>query len=193
MTQRQKLEILIVLLVVLGLTLVFGYRMNQPPSMAAVQQGSDTKTSASPPAQSDARIRIDLVEKPPEASEEVGRNNVFQYRQRPAPPPPGPGSLPGAAGPPPPPSMMTPVPTRPQGPPPAPPPPPIPLRYGGFAVVNAPPGTLVAFLFDDQQRHYKVNAGEVLMGRYRIVRITGSAVEVEDLEYNRRQTLPLLK
>jgi len=31
------------------------------------------------------------------------------------------------------------------------------------------------------------------MGRFRIATITDKAVEIEDLEYNRRQTLPLMK
>ncbi len=62
----------------------------------------------------------------------------------------------------------------------------------GFAAVNTPDRGLTAFL-DDGSRHYNVTTGEVLMGRYRITRISDASVEVEDLEYNRRQTLPLLK
>ena len=41
---RQKFNILIVLLVVLGMTVLLGYRMNQPPTTAAVQV-PETKTS----------------------------------------------------------------------------------------------------------------------------------------------------
>src|SRR5690606_4779501 len=80
-------------------------------------------------------------------------------------------------------------PTRPM---PPPPPPPIPLKYEGYAEVNANSGLLRAFLSDSQSR-FTVMTGEVIMGRYRILRITESSVEVEDLESNRRQTLPLLK
>ena len=58
--------------------------------------------------------------------------------------------------------------------------------------MNKPGGGLTAFLADDA-RHYNVTAGEVLMGRYRIASISDKSVEVEDLEYNRRQTLLLLK
>jgi hypothetical protein len=70
--------------------------------------------------------------------------------------------------------------------------PPIALKYQGFAVTATPDRTLTAFLADDS-RHYNVTAGEVLMGRYRIVSITDKSVEVEDMQYNRRQVLPLLK
>jgi hypothetical protein len=51
---------------------------------------------------------------------------------------------------------------------------------------------MIAFVADDS-RHYNVTAGEVLLGRYRILSITDKSIEVEDMEYNRRQTLPLLK
>ena len=69
-----------------------------------------------------------------------------------------------------------------------PPPPPINLKYQGFA--QSP--DLTAFLADDT-RHYNVTVGEILMGRYRIISITDKTVEIEDLQFNRRQMLPLLK
>ncbi|HYR44765.1 MAG TPA: hypothetical protein VER98_17160, partial [Terriglobia bacterium] len=108
---RQKLSILIILLAVLALTMVLGYRMDRPATTAAVQI-PEPKTSANLPAPTDARIRLDLVEKP-QGPEEIGRKNVFQYGQLPAPPapgqrggstattPPGPSSPPGSPGSPP--------------------------------------------------------------------------------------------
>jgi len=38
-----------------------------------------------------------------------------------------------------------------------------------------------------------VTVGEILMGKYRIAGITDKTVDVEDIENNRRQVLPLLK
>jgi len=195
---RQKFSILIVLLVVLGMTAVLGYRMNQPPTTAAVQV-PETKTSANPPAPTDARIRLDLIEKAEGSQEEIGRKNVFQYQKPPASRPPVPGSG-GSAS-------TTPGPQQPAPPlfglPPttsgssasaAPPgPPPIPLKYQGYAAESAPGGQMTAFLTDDASRHYNVTPSEILMGRYRINQISTASVEVEDLETNRRQTLPLLK
>jgi hypothetical protein len=185
---RQRLNILIVLVVVFALTLVLGYRMNQPPSTAAVQTG-ETKSSPTAPAASDARIRLDLVEKP-EASQDIGRHNVFQY-SRPAAPPAVPEE--SRLNPPARPNLPPPPVARPPGPTGPPPPPPIPLKYQGFAVVNSGTGSFMAFLTDETQKHYNVTVGEVLLGRFRITRISDNAVEVEDLEYNRRQTLPLVK
>jgi len=195
---RQKFSILVVLLVVLGMTAVLGYRMNQPPTTAAVQV-PETKTSANPPAPTDARIRLDLIEKAEGSQEEIGRKNVFQYQKPPASRPPVPGSG-GSAS-------TTPGPQQPAPPlfglPPttsgssasaAPPgPPPIPLKYQGYAAESAPGGQMTAFLTDDASRHYNVTPSEILMGRYRINQISTASVEVEDLETNRRQTLPLLK
>jgi len=190
---RQKLNIFIILLVVLGLTLVLGYRMSSPPSVFTVQP-PEPKPAANVPTASDARIRLDLVDKPEES--EAGRTNVFQYRQgRPAPDPEGSKPVPVT-----PPGLVTPpVPTvapTPRPPTAPPPPPPIPLKYQGFAVLNfGNSGTpaLMAFLSDDSSHHYNVSVGEVLLGRYRIVGITDKNVEVEDLQNNRRQVFPLLK
>ncbi len=79
----------------------------------------------------------------------------------------------------------------PAAPPPPPPPPPIPFRYSGFAVVDSLSGNITALLFD-ADRSFIVSEQEVLMGRYRINEVTEAFVEVEDLEFGRRQRLPLL-
>jgi hypothetical protein len=183
--ERQKLSIFLVLVVVLGLTVVLGYRMNRPQTTAAVQS-PETKPAAKAPTSSDARIRLDIVEGP-ESGEDVGQKNLFQYSQR-RQPAAAPQTIPPA------PSSALPAPVVtpeiPAAPAPPPPPPPIPLKFTGFALVNS---SLTAFLADDSAHHFNVTAGEVLMGRYRITQITDRAVEVEDLKVNRRQMLPLQK
>lgn len=189
---RQQLSILVVLLGVLGLTLVLGYRMVRPPVAATIQLPETKKTSANPPAATDAQIRLDLVDKSEAGEQGVGKRNVFQYGLPPAPPPPPPQrgnpiNIPTAVVPPN--VVTTPVITVP---PARPLPPPITLKYQGFAAIQSPGAGFTAFLADDA-RHYNVTTGEILMGRYRIVSITDKSVEIEDLEYNRRQTLPLVK
>jgi hypothetical protein len=190
---RKQLGILAVLLAVLGVTVMFGYRMISPPVASTIQPPEPKKTSANPPAPSDARIRLDLVEKSDAAEQENRRRNLFQYGQAPAPPAPqqvarGPVvPNPNAA-----PVVTPPPPVINMGPSQRPAPPPIPLKYQGFATIQTPSGGFTAFLSDDT-RHYNVTAGEVLMGRFRVLSITDKSVEVEDLEYNRRQTLPLIK
>src|SRR5215831_19317045 len=187
---RQKLSILIVLLGVLGLTIVLGYRMNEPQTTNAVQQAPPAakvpKVSETPP---DAKLRLDLVDKQ-NGEESAGRKDVFQYQQAPPPPPaPTRGSIPPASRPPD--IALSPVPIR-TTPPGPPPPPPITLKYQGYAASTVPGGTFTAFLADDS-RHYNVTVGEVLMGRYRILGISDKTVDVEDLEFKRRQSLPIVK
>jgi hypothetical protein len=189
---QQKLSILVILLAVLALTIVLGYRMDQPATTAAVQV-PETKTSTNLPAPTDARIRLDLVEKS-QAPEEIGRKNVFQYRQLPPPPaPPQRGGSKATTPPAPPPPVNGPPANRPAGPVVPPPPPPIPLKYPGYAIETSTGDRMTAFLLDDASHHYLVTVGEVLMGRYRVTKISTSSVEIEDLESNRRQLLPLLK
>jgi hypothetical protein len=189
--ERQKLSILVVLLVVLGLTVVLGYRMNQPDTTNAVQAPAPPKVSEKPPAPADAKLRLDLVEKQ-SGEESAGRKDVFQYHQTPpaasvsqhGPIPPQPTSRPPDIGLPQ--TQIRPVQAAPPGPPP------IPLKYQGYAASTAPGGSFTAFLADDS-RHYNVTVGEVLMGRYRILGISDKTVDVEDLEYQRRQSLPIVK
>ena len=187
---RQRLSIFFVLIAVLALTLVLGYRMNSPETTSAVQS-PETKPAAKALTANDARIRLDIVENP-DSAQDIGQKNLFQYGQRRVPSSP---SSPGSRGTtaevkPPVPPVTQPVPVV-QAPPSPPPPPPIPLKYTGFAVVSS---SLTAFLTDDTgAKHYNVSAGEVLMGRYRISQISDKTVEVEDLQIPRRQTLPLQK
>ncbi|PYS24604.1 MAG: hypothetical protein DMG11_24210 [Acidobacteria bacterium] len=177
---RQKVSILVVLLGVLGLTLVLAYRMNKPASTAAVQS-PETKPAPSAQTATDAKIRLDELEN--QEAADAGRTNVFQYRETRG----APGSsVPGSSGiaPPPPPAPVVPTPA------------PGPIRptvTQGFAVVSSPTPKLTAFLQDDSQRHFNVTVGEVLLGRYRIATITDTSIEIEDLQFNRRQVLPLQK
>jgi hypothetical protein len=195
---RQKLSILLVLLGVLGLTLILVYRMNKPEVTAAVQGAPETKPpskpSGNPPAPTDARIRLDLIEKSQNSSEEIGRKNVFQYGQT------QPPVVPGSRG------RSPVIPSQPTAPvaseslpvrPPAiiapPGPPPIPFKYQGYATQDMPGGQMIAFLTDETSHHYNVAVGETLMGRYRITQISANSLEIEDTDNNRRQKLPLAK
>ena len=187
---RQKLGVLGVLLLVLGVTVVFAYRMNQPQVTSAVQP-VPVKTSANPPAPSEAHIRLDLLENS-ETADAVAKRNLFQYRQAPPPPPTTPQR--GAASVAPNPTVNpTPPPQVVNRPPPPPAPPPITLKYQAlFVVTDSPTGGPTAVLADES-RHYNVKTGEILLGRYRILSISENSVEIEDLDNNRRQTLPFIK
>ena len=188
---RKQLKAFVVLIVVLGVTVYLSvFRADRPSSSAAPPQTppKDVAAALQQSRASDARIRLDLMKTPAEG-EEVGRHNLFQYRQaRPAPQPPGPaGTQAQTQAPPvvtpvtPPPAVLTPTtPTRPT----TPPVPPMEFKYDGFLKT---PNGLAATLSDRTNHYYNLKEDDVVLGRYRIARVTDAVVEVEDLEVPRRQ------
>jgi hypothetical protein len=73
-------------------------------------------------------------------------------------------------------------------PPPPPPPPVIPLKFYGFA---SKPGEAKKIFLSNGDDVFIGAEGEVINRRYRIVHITNSSVEIEDILNNNRQTIPL--
>ena len=84
-------------------------------------------------------------------------------------------------------------PLGPQLPPPPPPPPPLTLpsnvKFYGFGTV--PNGTSRRAFFTDGQEVYVVAEGEVLLQRFRVLRIGNASVEFEELSSGRTATAPL--
>jgi hypothetical protein len=76
----------------------------------------------------------------------------------------------------------------PVGPPPPPPPPPITLKFFGFA--NKPGEPRKAFLSQGDDVFIAVE-GDIVDRRYKVIRIGPTSVEVEDVLYNNRQSIPL--
>jgi hypothetical protein len=83
------------------------------------------------------------------------------------------------------------VPPPPTGPPP---PPPIDLKFFGVeteANGRCQPVQCKAFLLHDDSVFIAV-AGDVVMRRYKVIAVDAKSVQVEDMQNNNRQTLPLL-
>ena len=80
------------------------------------------------------------------------------------------------------------VPCPPNCPPP-PPPPPIDLKF--FGVETAADGARKALLLHGEDV-FVASPGEVVMRRYRVIAVNARTIDVEDLQNNNRQTLPLL-
>ena len=110
----------------------------------------------------------------------VGRN-IFSPNSAPPPDIPKP-ITPVRVNPPPP------VPCPPNCPPP-PPPPPIDLKY--FGVEIAANGKRQACLLHEDTV-YLASDGDVVMRRYKILSVDPKSIQVEDMQNNNRQTLPLL-
>jgi hypothetical protein len=185
-SDQNKLRFLIILVVILAATVYVGFRVSKTPDLTVVQ-AKDQKTTPATATPNDARIQLELLDKA-RADDDLGKSNLFAYRNsrppepaRVAPPPPSPAV------------NSNPAPTRPTAVVP-PPPPPIPLKYVGYAYVEPNSKVMIATLLDDsQQRHFNAVQGDIWMGRYRVLRITDTLVDVEDIQTSRRQSLALVK
>jgi len=80
------------------------------------------------------------------------------------------------------------VPCPPNCPPP-PPPPPIPLKF--FGTETSEKGPREAFLVQDDNV-WTVAEGDVVLRRYRIIAIAAKTIQIEDMQNNNKQTLPLV-
>ena len=78
--------------------------------------------------------------------------------------------------------------TTPQGPPQPPPPPPITLKFFGFT--NKPGEAKKVFLSEGEDV-FIASEGDIVNRRYRVVRISPNAVEIEDVLYKHSQSIPL--
>lgn len=76
----------------------------------------------------------------------------------------------------------------PQPPPPPPPPPPIPLKFYGFANKPGQPKSIFLAEGDDI---FIGREGDIINRRYKIIRIQQNQVEIEDVQNNNRQAIPL--
>jgi hypothetical protein len=75
-----------------------------------------------------------------------------------------------------------------QGPPPPPPPPPINLKFFGFA---SKPGEPKRVFLSRDGDVFIAAEGDIVDRRYKVVRITPSSVEIQDMLTNNRQSIPM--
>jgi hypothetical protein len=78
---------------------------------------------------------------------------------------------------------------RPDPPLPPPPPPVLPVKFFGFGVV--PNGTARLAFFTDGEEIYVVGEGEILLKRFRILKIGNASLEFEELSSGLHGTAPL--
>lgn len=82
-------------------------------------------------------------------------------------------------------NTQPPPPPVPQGPPP---PPPINLKFYGFASGAGEPKRIFLSQGEDI---YIAREGEIVARRYRVVKINNNNVEIEDMQFNNKQAIPL--
>ena len=168
------------LVALLGLLLtVAGYRWFGPEAATTgaaratgrATPGGRTATSVTAP---DVQLQA-LQEQRPQPQPE---RNLFRFKPK-APPP-----APRAAAPPP-------VVAVPSGPPPPPPPPLAPIAMRFIGLVEAPEHAQKIAILSDGRGIYQGREGDIIEGRYRIMRIGVESVEMAYLDGRGRQTIRL--
>lgn len=177
-TERRKQLLLGALLVVLA---VVSYRAWQPPSAppgpTSNGRGAAKAQRKAPAASPTTDVHLEaLSEERPKPSN--SERNLFRFRPKPPPPPPRPAFSP------------PPVAQAPTGPPLPPPPPPIPYKFIGFAEVPGR-GKRIAVLSDGRGAPVYGGEGDIIEGRFRILRIGAESIEMEYLDGRGRQTIRL--
>ncbi|MCC7044678.1 MAG: hypothetical protein IT183_12505 [Acidobacteria bacterium] len=178
--RRRQLIRLSFLLVLLAGVLWYWSGPAVPPARTSNQAGAGTPVPAGQLPVPEA-LALNALRASSEL-EDAGRN-PFVYGERAAAPgtafltTPQPGPPPGPAVPPPPPV--------PQGPPP------IPLRLTGLTVVQAGGRTLVTLKDPSTNTLYQAFEGDIVDGRYRVVKVGVQSVVVSYLDGSGIRTLPL--
>ncbi|MGE3840612.1 MAG: hypothetical protein AB7I50_03420 [Vicinamibacterales bacterium] len=179
--QGQRL-VLGVLLLMLGLVVVNQLWPESAADAPATARPSGGRAAAraatSPPSAQVVDVQVAALRETPPAIASSGRNPFrFQVRQPPPPPPAPPQQRVEQTAP-----VLT-------GPPPPPPPPPITLKFIGVVTGEAPTGK-VAVLSDGKFVYYG-REGDIIEGRYRLVRIGEESVQMEHVDGRGRQTIRL--
>jgi hypothetical protein len=108
----------------------------------------------------------------------TAERNLFRFKPKPLPPPPPPVPQP------------PPISVAPSGPPP--PPPLAPIGYKFIGVVEGPAQAVkIAILSDKDHNVFHGREGDIIEGRYRILRIGTESIEMAYLDGRGRQTIRL--
>jgi hypothetical protein len=169
--QRKRIALLV------GLGVVFFYiiyQSNRSPEIAPVVSSADEKFR--PIAVENPALKLELLERLKKLQYEGSHRNIFSSV---APPPTS------AAAPPPPSVIPPPIAPGPSGPAPLV----IPATFYGF-VTDSQTGMRRAF-FMEGENVYILAVGETLLGRYRLLQIGNSSVELEEISTGRRATLTM--
>jgi hypothetical protein len=172
MSSKQKRIILLA-----GLGVVFLYVIyisNRPSEIAQVVSSADEKFR--PIAVENPALKLELLERLKKLQYQGSHRNIFSSV---APPP-------ESAVPPP---VIAPPPVTAPGGPSGPAPLVVPATFYGF-VTDAQTGMRRAF-FIEGENVYIIAVGEMLLGRYRLIQIGNSSVELEETSTGRRATLTM--
>ena len=170
MKQRQQIGVFLLLVIIAAMVWVWNYR--RTPVVADVSDLKDDFVFSV----ENPQIRLGEIERARKTDYKSSGRNPFSPVQAPAPP-----------------VSHTAAEHEVQGPQLPPPPPPLTLpsnvKFYGFG--SAPIGTPRLAFFTDGEEVYAVAEGEVLMGRFRILRIGNESVQFEEISSGRTSTASL--
>jgi len=145
------------------------------PRARAAATRSVSRKVPSAPHSIDPSLRKDWLKASEDTKYEGNGRNIF-LAQAEIPKPQGPGVTDAMKNAPPP------------GPPPPPPPPPINLKFYGFA---SKPGEPKKVFLSEGEDVFIAGEGEIVDRRYKVLHISPTSVEIEDMLSNNRQSIPL--
>jgi hypothetical protein len=180
--ERRTQVLLGALVVVLGAAAAYRF---WPSTAASAPAASNTRgaarTSGGGAQELAPDVHLEALQQPRPKPGDVDRN-LFRFKSRPAPPPPAPGPVtPRPAEPP--------APPVPIGPPPPPSTPPIPFKFIG--ILEVPGQSQRVAILSDPRGVYHGREGDIIEGRYRILKIGVESVEMAEVDGRGRQTIRL--
>lgn len=161
------------------------WREGVTPPPASVQPGTarrpdGIRPATVPPAERAPAVHLEALRAEQRVQPGEARRNLFRFKPKPASPPPGAGaaraSLPAGAAP----AVL----------PSGPPPPPIALKFIGI-VEKTDKSERLAVLSDGRGVPISGKEGDIIEGRYRILRIGNESIEMAYLDGRGRQTIRL--
>lgn len=142
------------------------------PAHASVRRTASGKVAPSSEPRLDPTLDLDLLRRSEQIKYAGTARNIFVA-----------GSLPVPKA-----IAATDIKPAPYTPPPIQPPPPINLKFFGFA---SKPGEPKKVFLSQGEDIFIASEGDIVDRRYRILRISPAAVEVEDVLNNNKQSIPL--
>jgi hypothetical protein len=185
MTTKTRRQVAVLAALVVALAVVNVMRRQPAPAGAPSRPSNPvsgtTGTRRQPPPQAPvADVKLEALTAPRDDAAEPTERNLFRFQVKAPPPAPPRAALP-------PPGPVQPEPVVPQGPPP---PPPIPLRLIGL--LNAPTQAgRVAVFSDGRGNSLNGREGDIIEGRYRLLRINADSVELAYTDGRGRQVIRL--
>jgi hypothetical protein len=184
-TERRRQLLLAALAVVLAIVVYYAWPTTSPQSTPSSNQRAAgtsgavrdrTARGAAPQQTTDVHLEALEAERPKPGPTE---RNLFRFREKTPPP----GARDGT------PEPDVPIVLPPVGPPQPPPLPPINLKFIGFVLEQGKPK--IAILSDGSGPPEHAREGEVVLGRYRILKIGEESIELAYADGRGRQTIRL--